>query len=116
MLWTVLKEHRASFQLAADDYLAGAIDPINPMNLEDRLGDIETDCRHRLHGLRGSLNSAHIHGTVAPVEEPSTAPEAEADKPYSITSSARASSVCGTVSPSSLAVFRLIANSNLVGS
>jgi hypothetical protein len=31
------RQHRASFQLAADDYLAGAI---NPMNLEDRLGDI----------------------------------------------------------------------------
>ena len=35
---------------------------------------------------------------------------------YSITSSARASNVCGTVSPIALAVFRLIASSNLVGS
>jgi hypothetical protein len=34
---------------------------------------------------------------------------------YSITSSARASSEGGTVKPSALAVFRLIASSNLVG-
>jgi hypothetical protein len=41
------REDQASFQLAADDYLAGVI---LPMNLEDRLGDIETDYRNRLHG------------------------------------------------------------------
>ena len=35
--------------------------------------------------------------------------------PYSITSSARASSVGGTVSPSALAVLRLMIISNLVG-
>jgi hypothetical protein len=35
--------------------------------------------------------------------------------PHSITSSAVASSVCGTSMPSALAVFRLITNSNLVG-
>jgi hypothetical protein len=34
---------------------------------------------------------------------------------YSITSSARASSVCGTVRPSAFAVVRLITRSNLVG-
>jgi len=34
---------------------------------------------------------------------------------YSITSSARASNVCGMVTPSALAVLRLITNSNLVG-
>ena len=34
---------------------------------------------------------------------------------YSITSSARASSVAGTVSPSAFAVFRLMTSSNLVG-
>jgi hypothetical protein len=38
------------------------------------------------------------------------------DKPYSITSSARASSVGGTVRPSALAVLRLIISSYLVGS
>ena len=34
---------------------------------------------------------------------------------YSITSSARARRVCGTVRPSALAVFRLMTSSNLVG-
>jgi hypothetical protein len=29
------------------NHLAGAI---NPVNLEDRFGDVETDCRDRLHG------------------------------------------------------------------
>jgi hypothetical protein len=33
-------------QLAAHDRLAGRI---NAMDLKDRLGDIETDCRSRLH-------------------------------------------------------------------
>src|SRR5499427_8200868 len=47
---------------------------------ENRLGDIETDCRDRLHVwlLRiGGLNSTHIHGTSVPVEEPSTASKAD---------------------------------------
>jgi hypothetical protein len=38
---------------------------INSVHLEDRLGDVEPDCRDR--------NSAHIHGTHVPVEEPSAA-------------------------------------------
>ena len=37
----------ATLQLAADDHLAGSI---NAVDLEDRLGDVETDCRDRLHG------------------------------------------------------------------
>jgi hypothetical protein len=37
----------ATLQLAADHHLAPGI---NSMNLEDRLGDVETDCRDRLHG------------------------------------------------------------------
>src|SRR5665213_109088 len=36
-------------------------------------------------------------------------------EPHSMTSSACASSTCGTVRPSALAVFRLMTNSNLVG-
>ena len=40
------------------------------MDLKNRLRDIETDCRDRLHDLappnRGGLNSAHIHGTPVP--------------------------------------------------
>jgi hypothetical protein len=47
--WQLLEErqNRAPFQLAADDHRAGGI---NSVNLEDRLGDVETDCCHRLHG------------------------------------------------------------------
>jgi len=40
---------------------------------------------------------------------------AAANSRYSITSSARASSGCGTVSPSAFAVLRLIINSYFVG-
>src|SRR6476469_6287816 len=36
-----------TLQLAADDHLAGSI---NSVNLEDRLRNVETDCRGRLHG------------------------------------------------------------------
>ena len=64
--------------------------------------------------------STHIHGTSVPVEEPSTASKAAVSNrskaaPYSITSSARARSVAGTVRPSALAVLRLIAKINFVG-
>jgi hypothetical protein len=37
----------ASLQLAADDHLATYI---NAVDLKDRLGDVETDCRDCLHG------------------------------------------------------------------
>ena len=45
----LLKEpnYLATLQLAANDHLAGGI---NAMNLKNRLGDIETDCRDPLHG------------------------------------------------------------------
>jgi hypothetical protein len=39
-------QDRTSLQLPADDYLASGI---NSVNLEYRLGDIETDCRDHLH-------------------------------------------------------------------
>src|SRR5664279_275932 len=61
-------------QLPADDDLTFRI---NAVDLENRLGDVETDCRDRLHAwllqIVGGLNSPHIHGTHVPVEEPSTA-------------------------------------------
>ena len=41
------RQDRAALQLAADDHLAGGI---NSVNLEHRLGDVETDCHDRLHG------------------------------------------------------------------
>jgi hypothetical protein len=45
----LLKESQyvATLQLAAYDYLAGSI---NAMNLKNRLRNVETDCRDRLHG------------------------------------------------------------------
>jgi hypothetical protein len=54
---------------------------INTVNLKNRLCDVETDRRNRLHVLpppnRGGLNSHHSHGTHLPVEEPSTASRAD---------------------------------------
>jgi hypothetical protein len=51
------------------------------MNLENRLGDVETNRRNRLHSqllrIVGAFNSAHIFGTLVPVEEPSTASPAD---------------------------------------
>jgi hypothetical protein len=50
---------------------------INSVNLENRLCNVQTNCRDRLHlgypPNRGHLNSNHILGTLVPVEEPSTA-------------------------------------------
>jgi hypothetical protein len=50
---------------------------INAVDLKNRLRDIETDSRNRSHDLappnHRRLNSTHIHGALAPVEEPSTA-------------------------------------------
>ena len=43
------------------------------MDLKNRLRDIETDCRDRLHVLAPpncvSFNSTHVYGTRVPVEE-----------------------------------------------
>src|SRR4029079_4365735 len=36
-----------TLQLAADDHLTSSI---NAVHLKDRFGDVETDCRNRLHG------------------------------------------------------------------
>jgi hypothetical protein len=49
--WQLLKErqHVATLQLAADNHPAGGI---NSVDLENRLGDVETDCRDHLHGSR----------------------------------------------------------------
>ena len=47
--WQLLKERNylATLQLAANNHLVSII---NAMNLKDRLGDVETHCRNRLHG------------------------------------------------------------------
>ena len=41
------RQYVPTLQLPADYYLAGGI---NSVDLKDRLGDVETDCRNRLHG------------------------------------------------------------------
>jgi hypothetical protein len=51
----------AALQLAADDHLTGGIYSVD---LEDRLGDIETDCRDRLHG--SLLRIANAETSVGP--------------------------------------------------
>jgi hypothetical protein len=47
------------------------------VNLKNRLGDVETNGRGRLHGkllrIMGALIGARIFCTLMPVEEPSTA-------------------------------------------
>jgi hypothetical protein len=45
----LLKEcqNRPPLQLTTDDHLSASV---NAVNLENRLGDVETDCRYRLHG------------------------------------------------------------------
>jgi hypothetical protein len=78
----LLKEcqHVSTLELAPQHDIAFHIDTVN---LKHRLRDIETDCRDRLHDLappnRGCLNSTHIHGAHAPVEEPSTASTGDMD-------------------------------------
>jgi len=46
--WQLLEERQdgATLQLTADDHLAGGI---NAVDLEDRLRNVETNCRDRLH-------------------------------------------------------------------
>src|SRR5262244_2498233 len=53
------------------------------------IADVETDRLNRLHSLappnRGDLNSTHVHGAHAPVEEPSTASKADKPEPTRMT-------------------------------
>jgi hypothetical protein len=62
----------------ADDHRAFRIDAVDP---KYRLCNIETDSCDRLHDwllrIVGTPNSTHILGTHVPVEEPSTASEAD---------------------------------------
>src|SRR5215467_14269956 len=71
----------SSLQLPAQDHLAGRV---NSMHLKDRLGDIETDCRNRLHSwllrIVGTLSGTPHLGTLVPVEQPSTASWADQDR------------------------------------
>src|ERR1700677_4353984 len=78
--WQLLEEyqHVAALELTTEDDIALRIDAVN---LKNRLRDVQTDRRDRLHDLappnRGSFNSTHIRGTHVPVEEPSTASKTE---------------------------------------
>src|SRR5262245_16747174 len=67
-----------ALQLTADDHLSRRIDAVN---LKHRLGDVETDCRDRLHAWlphnRDRPNGDHFNGTYVPMGEPSTASEAD---------------------------------------
>jgi hypothetical protein len=53
---------------------------INAVHLKDRFGDVETDCRDRLHGCspesRGALTAPTSSALTCRVEEPSTASKA----------------------------------------
>src|SRR5215468_4967148 len=64
----------SALQLTADDHLSRRIDAVN---LKHRLGDVETDCRDRLHAWLprncDRPSDDHFNGTYAPVGEPSTA-------------------------------------------
>src|SRR5215475_1130604 len=67
-----------ALQLTADDHLSRRIDAVN---LKHRLGDVETDCRDRLHAWlphnRDRPNGDHFNGTYVPMGGPSTASKAE---------------------------------------
>jgi Na+-transporting NADH:ubiquinone oxidoreductase subunit NqrA len=73
-------QHGTTLQPRTNDHMAFRI---HTVHLKNRLRDIETDSRNRLHDLappnRAGLNGTHIHGTL-PVEEPSTASEADVDR------------------------------------
>jgi hypothetical protein len=66
-------QHISTLELTTEDDIALRIGAVN---LENRLRNVETDCRDRLHDLappnRRDLNSSHIDGTHVSVEEPST--------------------------------------------
>ncbi len=68
------RQHVATLQLPADDHSAIGV---NAVDLEHRLGNIQTDCRDILHRellrIVGSLIGLLFFGTLVPVEEPSAA-------------------------------------------
>jgi hypothetical protein len=74
MCGTAMSQDIATLELPADNHLSVSI---HAVNLKNRLGDVETNRRNRLHGkllrIVGALNGAHIFGALVPVEEPSTA-------------------------------------------
>ena len=81
--WQLLEERQdgAALQLAADDHLAGGI---NSVDLKDRLGDVETDRRDRLHDwllqIVGALTAPTSLALTCRAEEPSTASRTDIDR------------------------------------
>src|SRR5271167_4617171 len=75
-------QYIATLELTTQDDIALRVDAVD---LKNRLRDVETNCRNRLHDLaplnRGAFISTHIHGTHVPVEEPSTASKADFARP-----------------------------------
>src|SRR6266496_3203162 len=67
-----------ALQLAPDDHIAFQVDA---MDLKNRLCDIETNCRDRLHGLAPPNQvtplATTVRGTYVPVEGPSTASDSD---------------------------------------
>jgi hypothetical protein len=96
-----------ALELTTNDYITCRV---NSVDLKNRLGDVEADCRDRLHvwllRIVRALNSTHIHGTSVPVEKPSTASIANVAASHSITLSARASTVAGISIRNDFAVLR----------
>src|SRR6202022_1843421 len=109
--------HLTAAKLLPDDDLLSRIDAVD---LKHVLGDIQTDCGN-LH-VDGSLmwfvatitlrRFVAGSGRRPPHQERTHALQKTA--PYSITSSAMASSPGGKLRPNALAVLRLITNSNLI--
>src|SRR5262249_3580386 len=83
--WQPLKERQnmPALQLTADDHLSRRIDAVN---LKHRLGDVETDCRDRLHAWlphnRDRPSGDHFNATYVPMGEPATASEAALGSRY----------------------------------
>jgi len=51
--------HEETLKLTADDHMAISA---NAMHLENRLGDVETDCCNRLHAWLLQIVGAHLVG------------------------------------------------------
>src|SRR5262249_23567771 len=111
----------SALESTANDYISRRV---NAVDLKNRFGDVETDCRDRLH--LGSSESwgpqQHPHpwhfraggGAVHSIN--SGLVQCSKRRPYSIPSSARERKDSGIVRPSNLAVLRFTISSNLVGS
>src|SRR6516165_11641940 len=90
----------APLQLTTNHHLASGI---NAMHLKDRLGDVETDCRDRLHDwflrIVGALAAPKSMALTCPWRSRPQHQKETFALVYSMTSSARAISCGGTSIP-----------------